>query len=106
MSTGLQRQAPWFIRVVLFQVVMPLLAWLMPNGGVRTTQESAFHILQAAFDVGPGLGHYPKDVYLDGRSPRETSAESRDAGKCDLIWRETVRYAHLEAGETILATWQ
>lgn len=45
MSTGLQRLAPWFIRVVLFQAVIPLLAWLMPNGGVWTTQKSVFHVL-------------------------------------------------------------
>ncbi|KAL1850647.1 hypothetical protein Daus18300_012858 [Diaporthe australafricana] len=102
MSTGLQRHASWFIRVFLFQFIMPLLAWLMPNGGVRTTQRSASDIMHAAFDVGPGLGQFPKDLYFNGLSTLETSAESRNVETCEMVWKQTMRYAHFRAEETAL----
>lgn len=106
MSTNLQRHAPWFIRVVIFKVIFPIVAYLAPNGPIRTTQKSASHILQAAFDSGPALGEFPKDKYLDGTEPRETSAESNDSKKRDLVWKTSVRLAQLKEGETILADWQ
>ncbi|KAJ4291702.1 hypothetical protein N0V90_009597 [Kalmusia sp. IMI 367209] len=105
MITGLQRYASWFIRIVLFRIVFPIIAWLKPDGPVRTTEKSAAHVLQAAFDSGPILGQYPKDLYFDGTEPLQTSAESQDARKRDMVWRESVRYAQLKQNETILATW-
>ncbi|KUI54256.1 Short-chain dehydrogenase TIC 32, chloroplastic [Cytospora mali] len=106
MITNLQRQAPWFIRVLLFKVIFPIIAILMPNGPVRATHKSASHILQAAFDSSSVLGQFPKDKYFDGTKPLETSTESRDAQKRDLVWNSTVRYVHLKEGETILSDWQ
>jgi len=106
MSTGLQRHAPWVIRVVIFQIIYPLIAMLLPNGPVRTTQKSASDILQAAFESNEVLGPFPKDLYFNGTEPLETSDESRDPRKRDLVWKESVRYACLKEGETILINWQ
>lgn len=103
MITGLQRLAPWFIRVVIFQIIFPIIAYLKPNGPVRTTQKSASDILQAAFESKEEM---PKDLYFDGTEPLETSAESKDVKKRDLVWKETIRYAHLIDGETALGNWQ
>ncbi|KKY36327.1 putative short-chain [Diaporthe ampelina] len=69
MSTGLQRHSSFFIRVVLFGPVFPLIAWWYPHGGIRTPECSAGDVVRAAFDNGPGLGEEPKDVYLDGAKP-------------------------------------
>lgn len=106
MSTGLQRHAVWIIRVLLFQVVYPLIAWLQPNGSIRTTERSAGDIVRAAFDHGPGLGEEPKGVYLDGTVPLETGEESRDPQKRDWVWKESVRLTGLKEDETALVDWQ
>jgi hypothetical protein len=106
MCTGLQRHAIWFIRVVLFQVVYPIVVWLNPMGAVRSTERSASDILWAGLDSGPPLGPSPKDLYFNSREPFETSAESKDVQKGDLVWKETVNYANLKEGETILERWQ
>lgn len=107
MVSGLQRHAAWFIRVVLFQVIYPLILWLKPDGElVRPPARSAGDVLEAAFGaVGEG-GGLPKSLYLDGRKPLETSAEARDPEKRALVWRETVKYAGLKEGDTVLSNWQ
>ena len=106
MSTGLQRHSSFFIRVVLFGPVFPLIAWWYPHGGIRTPECSAGDVVRAAFDNGPGLGEEPKDVYLDGAKPLETGVESGDAQKRDWVWKESVRLAGLKEGNTALDNWQ
>lgn len=106
MITGLQRLAPWLIRVLIFKVVYPLVLYVKPNNGlVRASSRSASDVLEAAFGAGEA-GGLPKDKYYDGIVPLETSEESRDAAKRELVWRETVRLAGLKAGDTVLANWQ
>ncbi|KAI1308547.1 putative short-chain dehydrogenase [Xylaria venustula] len=106
MITGLQRLAPWFIRVVIFQVIYPFLLYMNPdNGRVRPTSRSASDTLEVAFGVGEG-GDLPKDKYFDGREPRETGKESKDPAKRELVWAETVKLANLKEGETALRKWQ
>lgn len=107
MSTGLQRLASWPIRVLLFKIIYPILAFLMPSSSpMRTTKLSASHTLQAALDNNSALGEYPKGLYFNGTEPWETSEEARDIVKRDLVWKETVRYAHLKQNETVLSDWQ
>ncbi|KAI1877523.1 hypothetical protein JX265_003531 [Neoarthrinium moseri] len=106
MITGLPRHAPWFIRVLIFQIVFPIIAALMPNGPVRSTRKSASHVVSAALDSTPELGEYPKDRYLNDLEPFETSAESRDLKKAELVWKESVRLAQLKREETSLVDWQ
>ncbi|KAH6659052.1 putative short-chain dehydrogenase [Truncatella angustata] len=106
MITGLQRTAPWFIRVIIFQIIYPIIATLMPNGPVRSTQKSASHVLGAVFDSNPEWGEYPKDRYFNGAEPFETSTESRDVKKAQLVWKVSARLAHLVEGETSLVDWQ
>ncbi|KAI1762278.1 putative short-chain dehydrogenase [Hypoxylon sp. FL1150] len=100
-----ERLAPWFIRVLLFKIIYPLIQYWNPNGPVRPTSRSAGDVLEAAFAVGEG-GNPPKDKYVDGRTPLETSEESHDAAKRDVVWKETVRLAGLKDGETILTNWR
>lgn len=106
MSTGLQRHAGWLIRILLFRIIYPLIAWLKPDGIVRTTERSASDIVRAAFDHGPGLGQEPKDVYLDGTVPLETGQESQDVQKRAWVWKESVRLTGLKGDETALVDWQ
>jgi hypothetical protein len=106
MSTGLQRSAPWFIRVILFNILFPLISWLKPNGAIRPTKTSAAHVLSAAFDNSPTLGQYPKGLYLDGSSKAEPSVESKDPDKREQLWKASLRYTNFKEGETALANWR
>ncbi|KAI1390089.1 putative short-chain dehydrogenase [Hypoxylon trugodes] len=106
MMTGLQRRATWFIRVLIFQIIYPIIAFLIPNGPVRTTGQSASRVLHAALESSPELGASPKGLYFLGEELYEPSAESRDTHKGDLVWKESVKYTHLEERETILRNWQ
>ncbi|ETS79511.1 hypothetical protein PFICI_09364 [Pestalotiopsis fici W106-1] len=105
MISGLQRLAPWFIRVLIFRIIYALILYLKPiNGMIRSTTRSASDVLEAVFVVDEE-GNPPKDKYWDGRTPSETSEESRDVSKRELVWKETVKLAGLKEGETVLANW-
>ncbi|KAL2285646.1 hypothetical protein FJTKL_07666 [Diaporthe vaccinii] len=107
LSTGMQRLAPWFIRVLLFKVIYPLILFFNPDTNVlRTPARSAGDVLEAAFGtVGEG-GKPPRDLYFDGRVLVETGEESRDAAKRALVWAETAKLAGLKDGETVLENWR
>ncbi|KAI1173440.1 putative short-chain dehydrogenase [Nemania sp. FL0916] len=106
MISGLQRLAPWVIRVLIFQVIYPLILYFNPdNGPVRPTSRSASDALELAFGVGEE-GNPPKDQYYDGRTLLETGKESRDAAKRELVWAETIKLAGLKEGDTILRKWE
>lgn len=103
--TGHTRLAPWFIRVVLFSIIYPVILYLIPNGPIRSVGRAAEDVLSA------GVGAVderepPRDRYFFGRQPMPTCEESRDPEKRKLVWRETAKLAGLETGDTILADWQ
>ncbi|GAP88935.1 putative short-chain protein [Rosellinia necatrix] len=105
MTTSLQRHASWIIRVLVFQIIYPIIAFFAPNGLIRSTHKSATQVLDAAFgaDAEPTTS-LKAAYYFDGK-PFETSSESRDAHKRDLVWKESVKYARLKGDETILSEW-
>lgn len=106
MITGLQRIAPWVIRVLIYKVIYPVLLYLNPdNGVVRRTSDAAGDVLEAAFGVGEH-GEVLKDGYFYYKKPLETSEESRDAEKRALVWTETVKLAGLNDGDSALIHWQ
>ncbi|CAG8983802.1 hypothetical protein HYALB_00006768 [Hymenoscyphus albidus] len=94
------------VRVLIFQIIRPLLCLLMPNGPYRTTQKSASHVLRATVDSDQVMGLLPKDLYFNGLELMETSDESRDPVKRDMVWKQSIRYAGLKEGETILGNWK
>ncbi|KAK0616092.1 hypothetical protein B0T17DRAFT_496732 [Bombardia bombarda] len=110
MPTGLTRNGPWFIRVLVGQIIFPALAglrtWLAPNGPLRTTYKSAGDVLAAAFESSPVLGERPKGLYLNGSELGDTSLESKSVEKREMLWKDSVRYAQLGEGETVLVNWQ
>lgn len=103
MVTGLQRHASWLIRVLMFKIIYPILIMLMPNGLLRSTQKSASQVLEAAFESNP---EFPKGLYYFDAKLFETSAESKDPKTRDIVWKESIKYAQVEPGETILSHWQ
>ncbi|KAI0404431.1 putative short-chain dehydrogenase [Xylaria palmicola] len=105
MITGIQRLAPWVIRVLIFKIVYPLVLRLRPiNSMVRAPSRSAADVLKAAF--GEAVEEEPQDAYFDEGVRKTTSEESRDPEKRKLVWKETARLAGLKEGDTVLADWQ
>jgi hypothetical protein len=69
MVSGMTRRAPWVIRVLMFQIIYPLILWLNPKTSmVSDTKRSAANVLDAAFGAGDGDAP-PKDKYCVGREP-------------------------------------
>ncbi|KAI0003882.1 putative short-chain dehydrogenase [Xylariaceae sp. FL0662B] len=111
MPTGIARRSPWFIRVLMFQIIFPVVAalqaWLHPtdNNDVCTVDQSARDMLAGAFDNSQLLGERPKGLYLDGSELAEMSAEAKDPKKKEILWKDSVRYTQLKKGETMLTNW-
>lgn len=106
MATGMQRLAPWVIRVLFFKVIFPFLLYISPNNApLRPPSRVACDVLEETFGMGE-RGELPKDKYLHGRVPKETSDESRDVAKRALVWSETIKLTGLKEGETVLTNWQ
>ncbi|KAF2731404.1 putative short-chain dehydrogenase [Polyplosphaeria fusca] len=96
MSTSMARNAPWFIRVLIFKVAFRVATWW---GGVRTVERSAGDVVWGAMEGVRG-------GYFDGRKAMETSGEAREREKREVVWRESVGFAGLGEGETVLGEWR
>lgn len=107
MPSGLTRRGGALL--TMGNAVLPLLAKVSmlssPNGPLRTTQKSAGDVLRAAFDTET-LGIQPKAVYLNGSDLAETSLESRDERKQNMLWKDSVVYAGLQPADTVLQNWR
>ncbi|OTA55298.1 NAD(P)-binding protein [Hypoxylon sp. EC38] len=110
MISGLTRRSNWFVRVVLLQflgaLLAPILTWLSPNGDLRTTWKSAGDVLHACFDTDGGLGEHPNGVYLNGSLISDVGPEAKDDAKCRRLWKESLEYAQIKEGDTVLADWR
>ncbi|KHN93995.1 NAD(P)-binding domain protein [Metarhizium album ARSEF 1941] len=107
MVTSIQRHAPWVIRVAIFGILYPVIACLFPNGPVRTPERSASDVLDAALAPNRAGGEGSSEaLYLNGRDAAEANSEVKDPRKRELLWKQTVKYTRLVAGETILCHWQ
>lgn len=106
MPGNLTRRGPWYIRLLVFQLLMPLLAplmaWLRPNGPLRTLDLGARDVIAAAFRGAPAAA---KGGYFYGSRVEEMTPEARDVKKRERLWVETVGYTGLKDGETILKNW-
>ncbi|KAI1177087.1 putative short-chain dehydrogenase [Nemania sp. FL0916] len=112
MATGIvRRSGSWFLRVVLFQFLLPALTAFMvyffPNGNFRTPKKSSHDILAAALKSNPPpLCKRPKGLYLNGSELGFPNPEAADPAKGIIVWKGSVRYAGLTASDTILKDWQ
>ncbi|KAK3367596.1 putative short-chain dehydrogenase [Podospora didyma] len=108
MGSSLFRRTGFFIRAfapTLLPYVAPIIGLFTENPRVRTTKRSASDVLHAAFDTET-LGEYPRDVYVDGRTPATTSEESRDPEKRKALWTDSVELVQIKEADTVLARWQ
>jgi hypothetical protein len=93
------------ISVALIPAIARVATFASPNGALRTTYKSAGDVLRCAFD-NEELGQHPKAVYLNGTEPLEPSKEARDERKTKMLWTDSVRYAGVQEGQTVLKNWQ
>lgn len=102
MPGNLTRRGPWFISLLMFKLIMPLLAplmaWLQPNGPLRTLKLGAADVIAGAFQG-------PKGGYFYGPRVEEMTVEAQDVKKRERLWVETVGYTGLKEGETSLEKW-
>jgi NAD(P)-dependent dehydrogenase (short-subunit alcohol dehydrogenase family) len=105
MVSGMTRRAPWVIRVLMFQIIYAIILWLNPSTSmVSSPKRSAADVLEAAFGA-ENEDLPPKDKYYVGREPFETSKESEDPTKRELVWTETAKMVGLKADDTPLTKW-
>ncbi|KAI0134481.1 hypothetical protein BJ170DRAFT_591456 [Xylariales sp. AK1849] len=104
MPSGLGQHAPMMLKTI-FKVVMPLvnpvMGMLQPNGTLRTTAKSAADTIRACFDTKT-LGQRPNGVYMDGSKVGDVGAEAKDQGNCERLWRESLGWAGVVEGDTVL----
>ncbi|KAI8634110.1 NAD(P)-binding protein [Xylariaceae sp. FL1651] len=85
--------------------VISLMARFTPTGNWRTPSQSATDVLNAAFDTNT-LGERPNGVYMNGAVKGDVGPEAKDAAKCEKLWKDSLGYAQIHEGDTVLATWQ
>ncbi|KAI1851833.1 hypothetical protein JX265_013190 [Neoarthrinium moseri] len=111
MATGIVRNGSWFLRVVIFQILVRFLGIVMvrlfPNGTWRTLDKSASDVTAAAFEASPPpLSERPKGIYLNGSELGQYNSEADDPVKGKVVWSGSVKYSGLKQGETSLKEWK
>lgn len=76
-----------------------------PNGHYRTPAQSASDVIRAALDTET-LGKRPDGIYLNGHVLAECGPEARDERKCEVVWRESIGFAGIGEGDTVLKEWR
>jgi len=110
MSSDITRHEGWLIRVFAMKIMLPILSpittYFSPNGMLRTTTKSASDLLRAAFDTKE-LGEYPKGKYMNGTDDTwPISKEALNEKNREMVWRDSLEYAKVVQGDTVLATWK
>ncbi|KAI3323797.1 NAD(P)-binding protein [Xylariaceae sp. AK1471] len=107
MPTGLTRRSARILQFAnkLVGPLMPIASWLSPNGSYRTTSQSANDVLNAAFDTET-LGERPNGIYINGAVIGDVGPEAKDAAKCEKLWKDSLGYAQIHKGDTVLTAWQ
>ncbi|TGJ78439.1 hypothetical protein E0Z10_g10323 [Xylaria hypoxylon] len=109
MPTGLTRRTPSKFLKAAMVVAGPLMSIMSkfspPNGHYRTTAQSASDVINAAFDTKT-LGEHPDAVYMNGSSVADVGPEAKDAAKCEKVWRDSIAFAQIKEGDTVLADWR
>jgi hypothetical protein len=85
--------------------LMPIVSRLSSNGHYRTTAQSATDVLNAAFDTKT-LGERPNGIYMNGGMLGDVGPEAKDAAKCEKLWKDSLIYANVQEGDTVLAAWR
>ena len=91
---------------IIVPIIVPVLAWLQPNGALRTLAMGTSDIIATALASSSPLDERPKGIYLYGSRLEEVTAEAKDLRKQEILWRESIGYAQLRDGETILSNWK
>ena len=105
MYTGLIRNSPQFVKLLMFPLIIwplsYLLAWFYRNPAIRTPARSARDVLRAAMEVDPKL----RGAYLNGTELSSIAREAADAEKSENVWEHSGQYTHLTSQDTILRSW-
>jgi hypothetical protein len=108
MPSGLGSRGNLVLRMI-FKVVLPVASTLAsltnPNGDIRTLSKSAGDVIQACFDTKV-VGDKPNGVYMNGSELGDVGKEAKDQVKCQTLWRDSLGYAEVKEGDTMLQDWK
>ncbi|KAI1124111.1 hypothetical protein F5Y10DRAFT_250349 [Nemania abortiva] len=108
MATGLARRNPSKILRAASVIAGPLttiITKLSTSGNYRTTATSATDVVNAAFDTKT-IGEHPNGIYMNGSSVSDVGPEAKDVAKCERLWKDSLVYAQVKEGDTVLAAWR
>ncbi|KAI0472490.1 hypothetical protein F4859DRAFT_484384 [Xylaria cf. heliscus] len=108
MPTGLTRRTHSKIVKAVSVVAGPLMAFVSkvsPGGHYRTTAQSATDVVNAAFDTQK-IGQRPNGIYLNGAEVGDVGPEAKDQAKCERLWKDSLGFAQIKEGDTVLAAWR
>ncbi|ORY56839.1 uncharacterized protein BCR38DRAFT_469260 [Pseudomassariella vexata] len=107
MASSLTRRGNFLMRIII-PAVLRLVAifpdWWNPNGDFQSTWKSGGDVVRAAFDTKT-LGECPNGIYLNGSAFAEVGPEAKDVNKSAKLWRDSLGYASVKEGDTMLADW-
>jgi hypothetical protein len=107
MPSNLGERGTLVLRIIFkafMPLVNPVMSKLKPNGMLRTTAQSATDVIRAAFDSRV-LGEKPNGVYMDGSAISDVGAEAKDKRKRERLWLDSVTWAGIHNGDTVLENW-
>ncbi|KAI0429124.1 hypothetical protein F5Y09DRAFT_268594 [Xylaria sp. FL1042] len=109
MPTSLTRRTTSKVLKAASVVAGPLMSLMSrfsaPNGHYRTTAQSAHDVVTAAFDTEK-LGEKPDGIYMNGSEIADVGPEAKDEKKCERVWRDSIGFAKVKEGDTVLANWR
>jgi NAD(P)-dependent dehydrogenase (short-subunit alcohol dehydrogenase family) len=103
-ATGLNREQTTVNKIVLDKVLVvltPLVQKISSNSILRTKERSAKDILDACIGMkGPAAGEEAKGMVVNGSKLQNSSEESRDGSKVQLLWKESLKLLDLTEVES------
>ncbi|KAI2625478.1 NAD(P)-binding protein [Xylaria nigripes] len=108
MPTNLTRRGavPFFGAITaVMGFVVSALSMVVSNSDLRSAAQSANDVMNASFDTET-LGKQPNGIYLNGCVVGEVGPEAKDAAKCEKLWVDSLRFAQVKEGDTVLTAWR
>jgi NAD(P)-dependent dehydrogenase (short-subunit alcohol dehydrogenase family) len=105
-GTDISRTSNVFVQFFL-KVIVRGLAYvftLFSNPLMRTAAKNGNDLLGVCFD-DQAFGEFPKAKYINGSVLHTTPEETKDERRQEEVWKESLKFAKVNAGETVLVDW-
>lgn len=106
-GTGISRNSIFLVQIFLKVVVWALgyvFALFSSNPLMRTAAKNGDDLLRVCFDDS-AFGEFPKAKYINGSVLHTTPKEAEDKSRQAEVWKESLKFAKVKAGDTVLVDW-